>query len=388
MKLTDYRYEDGRLTVCLTGHIDSSNAEAVEAEITKELGSHPGAKVEVDADKLEYISSAGLRIILRLKKDHPELRIFNVRSEVYEVLEMTGFTEMIDIQKAYRVISVEGCEVIGQGASGIVYRIDPDTIVKVFRNPDSLEEIHKEREMARTAFVLGIPTCIPYDIVKIAGGGYGSVMELLNAKSFNKLLINGEKTVDEVAKLSIDLLKQIHETEIKPETLTNEKEVALGWVEFDKDVIPQDQYEKLHRLISEIPEVTRLLHGDYHLKNVMLQNEEALLIDLDTICWGHPIFEISDMYNAYVAFNEPDANVVMEFLGIDQKTALEFWNKALRLYFDNEDEETVREIENKAAVISYARLLRRTIRKENGLYKDFYSRRLAETLEKVDTLLY
>ena len=83
--------------------------------------------------------------------------------------------------------AAEGCEVIGEGANGIVYRTDPDTIVKVYKNHDALEEIHNERELARKAFVLGIPTAIPYDVVRV-GEGYGSVFELLNAKSFAKII--------------------------------------------------------------------------------------------------------------------------------------------------------------------------------------------------------
>ena len=123
--------------------------------------------------------------------------LVNVHQELYNILDMTGFTEMMDVHKAYRVLSVENCEVIGQGANGKVYRIDPDTIVKVYLNPDALPEIHRERELARLAFVAGVPTAIPYDVVRIQGGGYGSVFELLNATSFAKLLIRGEKTTDE-----------------------------------------------------------------------------------------------------------------------------------------------------------------------------------------------
>lgn len=47
---------------------------------------------------------------------------------------MTGFTEMLPVEKAFREISVDGCEVIGQGANGAVYRINPEIIIKVYNN--------------------------------------------------------------------------------------------------------------------------------------------------------------------------------------------------------------------------------------------------------------
>ena len=106
-------------------------------------------------------------MILRLRKQEPELAIVNASPEVYEIFEMTGFTEMMPVSRAYRRVSVDGCEVIGQGANGKVYRLDPETIIKVYLNPNSLPDIHRERELARKAFVLGIPTAIPYDVVKV-----------------------------------------------------------------------------------------------------------------------------------------------------------------------------------------------------------------------------
>ena len=160
-----YKKDGDFLTIILSGHIDSANAPAVEKEITDALALEDPKHLTLDTADLKYISSAGLRIILRLRKNYKDLSIINVSPEVYEIFDMTGFTEMLDIHKAYRVLSVEGCEVIGQGANGKVYRIDPDTVVKVYFNPDALPEIHRERELARTAFILGIPTAIPYDVV-------------------------------------------------------------------------------------------------------------------------------------------------------------------------------------------------------------------------------
>ena len=89
----------------LTGHIDSNNASEVEQTIRAQLPEGCAAAV-LDAAELEYISSAGLRVILRLKKNIPDLKIVNVNSDVYEILEMTGFTELMPVEKAYRVVSV------------------------------------------------------------------------------------------------------------------------------------------------------------------------------------------------------------------------------------------------------------------------------------------
>ena len=382
------------LTIKLSGHIDSVNAADVEKEITALREENPSQSVVLDCDALEYISSAGLRVILRLKRTAGELTLINVQPEVYDVLEMTGFTEMMEVRKAYRVLSVDGCDIIGQGANGRVYRIDPDTIVKVYYSPDSLEEIQRERELARTAFVLGVPTAIPYDVVRIEGGGYGSVYELLNADSFAELLIKGKKTVDEVAAMSISLLKTIHGTVVKPGIMPDMRRTALHWADYLQDYLPEEKYQKLHDLIAAVPQDMHMMHGDYHIKNIMLQNGESLLIDMDTLCCGHPIFELASMFNAYCGFSELDNSVSRAFLGIPHETAVELWNKSLKLYLDGADDTKVREVEEKAQIIGYTRIMRRGIRRggfetEEGRAEIENCRNhLTDLLSRVDTLLF
>ena len=236
-------------TLRLSGRIDSTNAAAAEQEIQTLLQDVPGTQVQVDAEDLEYLSSAGLRVLLRLRKSRTGLTVVNVSAEVYDVLEMTGFTEIIPVSKAFRRISVDGCDVIGEGANGTVYRLDPDTIVKVYLDPDALDDIRKERELARTAFILGVPTAIPYDVVKV-GDLYGSVFELLNAKSFAELLMEDRENADKYIRQLADLLKLIHSTEVKPGSMPDMKQTVLGWVDFLEEHLPEAQWKKLAEMVG------------------------------------------------------------------------------------------------------------------------------------------
>lgn len=338
----------------LSGRIDSTNAADVEKKLIEDIGTFDG-KLTLDASELEYISSAGLRVILRLKKSNPTTNIKNCSSEVYEIFDMTGFTEMMEISKAYRKVSVDGCEVIGEGANGIVYRTDPDTIVKVYKNPDSLDEIHNERELARKAFVMGIPTAIPYDVVQV-GELYGSVFELLNAKSFAKLINDGED-VDSLAKQSVDILKTIHSTMLKPHELPDKKAESMKWVEFSCKHLPEEIGTKLLKLFKDIPETNNMLHGDFHIKNIMQQNGENLLIDMDTLSMGHPIYEFAAIFAAYIGFSCVDKFNAQEFLGIKREYCIQFWESTVKYYFED-DKQLAEEVVKMASIICYTRLLR------------------------------
>lgn len=390
--MIESKKENEVLTIYLKGHIDSNNSQVVEEEINALIDENKPNNIIIDASGLEYISSAGLRIILRLKKNYPDIKVVELSNEVYEIFEITGFSEMMDIQKAYRVISVEGCEVIGQGANGKVYRIDPDTIVKAYYNSDSLPDIKRERELARTALILGIPTAIPYDVVKV-GEGYGSVFELLNAKSFANL-IKENNDVDKVVQMSVDLLKKIHSTEVKPGLMPRMKEVAVNWVSFLSDYLPKEASEKFLRLVNEVPETDTMLHGDYHIKNVMLQDGEVLLIDMDTLCVGHPVFEFASIFNAYQGYSEVDHSVCKNFLGIDFEVGKEIWEKTLKYYFSDKNEKEIEDIAKKARLIGYARAMRRTIRRkgleneEGRKFIEHCEKNILELLQEVDSLYF
>ena len=87
-----FHIEQDILYIDLNGRIDVNNASSVEAEIQAVRRENQGTSTVLDADGLSYISSAGLRIILRLRKEDADLTIINVSPEVYGILEMTGFT--------------------------------------------------------------------------------------------------------------------------------------------------------------------------------------------------------------------------------------------------------------------------------------------------------
>ena len=386
-----YRIDKDILYLAVEGRIDASNAAQAEEMIFGIKKDHPGKHTVVDADALEYISSAGLRVILKLRKEEPRLAIINVAPDVYEVFDMTGFTDMVTVEKAYPRMSVEGCEFIAKGANGAVYRYDNETILKTYFAKDALPEIKQERENARRAFVLGINTAIPYGIVRV-GDSYGTVTELLTAVNVTKLIRDNPDDLSEAAKYYVDMLKCIHATEVEDGEVPDMKETALKWANFVSAHIPEEQGRKLCALIEAVPKQNTVLHGDYHTNNVMVQNGEPLLIDMDTLCMGHPVFELASMFNAFVGYSEHDHTNMLNFFGYHFETAGRFWNAALKMYFGTDDEAFCQEVMKKAMIVGYTRILRRAIlRPEDELSPVRIARckeMLAQLLGEVDTLIF
>ena len=88
-------------TIVLNGRIDSNNAQQAENEILAQLKGYDAAEVVLDAEKLEYISSAGLRVLLSTQKvmnKQGRMVIRGASPEVMEIFDVTGFSDILTIE--------------------------------------------------------------------------------------------------------------------------------------------------------------------------------------------------------------------------------------------------------------------------------------------------
>ena len=95
------KLEGDNLTVALDGRLDAVTAIELDKDISKSLDGVK--KLTLDLAKLDYIASAGLRILLKLQKKmniQGDMQIKNVNRDVREVLDMTGFSRLLSIEEA------------------------------------------------------------------------------------------------------------------------------------------------------------------------------------------------------------------------------------------------------------------------------------------------
>ena len=341
------------------GKIDASNAAGLQKELEAVWAKNDGCELELDAGGLEYISSAGLRMLLQLTRSQDKpLAVTNVPPAVYEILETTGFTELLRVKKAYRKVSVDGCEVIGRGYYGTIYRIDDETIVKVYKGKDSIPMIENEMSMAKKAFLGGIPTAIAYDIVQV-GEDYGAVFEMLRAQTYMEWIRNSPEDREQIVDSYARFLRQVNRTVLDGGGLPSAKQRFLDILEGVKGVLPPDQYERLKLLIGAVSESMNAVHGDCHLKNIMRVNGEPMLIDMDTLSVGNAVFELACIFFGMITFEEDDPGNAMRFYGIPFETAEYIWDRTTRLYFSDRDGDALSDIRNRAMLLGWLYFLYR-----------------------------
>ncbi|MCR5078778.1 MAG: STAS domain-containing protein [Bacilli bacterium] len=91
--------EGRKITIYLEGDLNSFNADSVENDLESILKGKKLDSVVLDFNDLNYISSAGLRIILRIKKRYDDLTLINLSEDVYKVFEMVGFDSLLTIER-------------------------------------------------------------------------------------------------------------------------------------------------------------------------------------------------------------------------------------------------------------------------------------------------
>ena len=343
-------------TYQLPSSLSFDNYAEVEADIFKQIEGHGYDEIVLDAQGMKYISSAGLRGVLNLQKKCENVSVINTSVAVYDIFEMTGFTNIVTVEKALRQVSVEGCKIIGKGAHGTVYSTAPDTIVKVYEPGTSMVDINRERELSKKAFVLGLPTAIALDTVKV-GDQYGTVFELLNAASCVNYVKESQKNLDDFCDKAVATLKKIHSTVCNDSSLPDMKKSHLKYVDNIRIYLSDQEYLKLKKFIEDIPEAKTLIHGDFHLKNQLLVGDQLMLIDMDTLCTGNPIFEIASVCNSYFEFGEIRREAIEDFLGISLETANYLWKNISRKYYSNLNDKQYQQAIDKARLVGCIRAL-------------------------------
>lgn len=348
--------ENGDLVLYLEGRIDSVNASQIEAQILSALETEPELPYVLDAQGLDYISSAGLRMLLALiSSGHGPTEMRNVSSVVYDVFEVSGFTRFLKVKRGMRELSVDSLPVVGRGAMGTVYRLDTDTIIKVYRKDVSQDIIEREKKRAQLAFLKGIPTAISFDTVRV-GDQYGAVFEMLKADSFNDVIVRHPEKTEEIIDKMIALMRTIHRVEMAPDEVPDCREIYLNYLD-RIDMLPAETAFAIRSMLTEMPQNCHTVHGDMQLKNIMYSEGEPMLIDMETLSMGDPVFEFAALFVAYIAFNEAEPENSIAFFGLTQEQSTAIYQALLEKYLNGADERKRKDFIRKSTILGYVRFL-------------------------------
>jgi anti-anti-sigma factor len=92
--------ENGVVTLLLDGRLDTTTAPKLQEILIPSFADF--SEVRLDFDKLVYVSSAGLRVLImgekKAKSIDKTMKIINVSDDIMEIFDMTGFTDILTIE--------------------------------------------------------------------------------------------------------------------------------------------------------------------------------------------------------------------------------------------------------------------------------------------------
>lgn len=331
--------EAEKMLIGLSGKVDSSNAGDIQKSIEESLAANGHVShVVLDAADLTYISSAGLRILISLEKMIPDFSVINASRDVYDILEMTGLVNLFKVSRALREISIDGLEIIGQGTCGTVYRLDRETIVKVFTEGFDIKKIESERENSQKSLLNGIDTAISYDIVKV-GNQYGVVYEMIDADTFRSVIRNDPGSIDRYIGIYAEFVRGMHGTHFEPGMLMPVKPDWYGSVD-KMSVFSGEEKALVRGMINAVDDRNTFVHGDCNVGNLMFKNDSVVLIDMADASVGHPVFDLAGIYLGFVLVPMLIPEEFCEHMtGFTRAQNLAMWNRFCEVYFDAGTEE-------------------------------------------------
>lgn len=260
-------------------------------------------------------------------------------------------------------ISIDGLTCIGKGQNSVVYRLNQDTIVKLYKPcPQLMRQIAMEKKNADAAHALGVPTARALEIVR-AGENYGLMFEYLEATSLRDVIAKEPNRLPDLAIKSAKLLRRLHGLKVPqdafPKISDCYHERAAGLADF----LTSAEINLLDEMIDSIPERKTYIHGDFHRGNIMVrrredchsEEDELLLIDMADSSMGHPVYDVLGTYMLGINLVKTfPSDFVAKLIGWDTKTIASVWDLFKRTYFQTEDEGELKEIE--AMLEAYCRL--------------------------------
>ena len=318
-----------RLTLTLAGRLDVASAPALEAALQLE-----GIReLVMDLEACVYISSVGLRSLLRGLKDTAKVNgtmvLVGVQPSVMSILELTGLTKLLTVKPKAREVSIDGLEFISAGMCGQCFRLDRETILKLYNEGVEPRIAEQEKEFAKAAFVMGIPTAISYDVVA-CGNRTGVVYEMLDAEPFSKVIRNDPQGVDAHARTLEDVARMIHSTTGDPSLFPDIKQTLRGSIRQMDFFLSAQEIDVLLGKLESIPDANNCVHFDLHTSNIMMREVEPVLIDMGDMSIGSYLFDVGLLCCIYGLPELGSSELVTK---IPTETGVALWQGFVKHYF-------------------------------------------------------
>lgn len=186
-------------------------------------------------------------------------------------------------------MEIEKEQIIGQGNTAEIYRLDNGKILKLFR-----EGLHKgiiEREYQNSIYVQKILDCVPqvYEMVEV-NARYGIIYQEIKGTDMLKTMVTALWKINDYAKeLAHDHLSIQKPVQENMFTVKEKLQEDINSVE----VLSKRNKEIVQKYLRQLPEGNELCHFDFHPGNIMIADKKPVFLDWMTACRGDACADVA-----------------------------------------------------------------------------------------------
>lgn len=313
---------DKIIEVALPRRIESNNSLEVQKEIERVASDNGGKKLRLNAMGTEYISSAGLRVLLTLQRDEIIEEICNVSDYVYGILDVTGFLDILKVRRHQNEEDTDQENLIGKDAYGELYKKDDENVIRVYKSLNS-EEIEAGRKYSQLAMKSDISVAI-YCGKASTAQGTGLVYAADGSESLANHIRKNPRELDEILKGFVEQIELFHKNE---ELKKNVKKITDYYRErMDANTkLSTDVKRVAGEVFTMLSRSNAVIFENVNSETVLYENGKPLFVDLSLLKYGNPVFELAGMYRNRIEFGK--------FLGESENKGQRTWQRLLELYF-------------------------------------------------------
>ena len=188
-----------------------------------------------------------------------------------------------------RKLHAADLELIGEGGTSRVYRLDETRVVKVFHEDIPQDMVQYENDRSQEAYAAGVPCAACYGMVRV-DDGLGIVYERLEASDLLSVIVRDKAHLPEYIRDFARQVRRMHSLTVQISRLKDEKQTFESYLNrLEGRLCSPEEVNRLKRVCGMIPDRNTFIHGDCHPGNVLLRDGRLFLIDLSSCGYGHPV---------------------------------------------------------------------------------------------------
>lgn len=314
--------------IVASGVLDAPTAERLVKEMK------PGSIYMLDFSAVEDVRFAALRMLLNARKGGAKFTVVCAPDAVAEKFEDTGVSAFVSVSRKPKQLDMSRYVEFGESFMSKAYNsTDGDSMIKVYGSRGSLAQVAREKAVAKSVMLFGIPTPLVGTIYH-DGEHWALDFERITPKrSFSRIISEEPERLEEITVKFAGMCRQLHETPCDTVIFSDRRQIYRSTIE-PSEAIPDGIRSKALAFIDRIPEATTCLHGDMQPSNVITTGKEEMWIDLADFCYGYPMMDLSMWY---FLSNVAPEGLMMHLFHLGKEEMKKIWDIFCREYFGTSD---------------------------------------------------